>query len=237
MGAAATCTQQVAEPHSAVLTPPSFDRVHELLAGTKPLTWVFTGDGVTVGDGLGLQHRNFVEIFAARLRRSRALDAVVNTAVSGETAAGLLEDLEWRSLRFRPDVVVVMLGIDEILAEPSADDLFRDALRQLVGCIRADGGIPVLQTPNRVLEHGSVDLSALRARVRVIREIVYEADVPCIDHWGRWKQRQIEGTDLNEWLTADGLHPNAVGHRQIEGLLGARLGLRRRVSTPPAELP
>lgn len=225
----AEATAAVAEPSSIKSSQqrPGFQAVRELLAGTKPLTWVFTGDGATAGVGLDIERRSFVELFAARLRRDRAADAVINTAVSGETAGGLLDDLEWRSLRFRPDVVVVMLGIDDALAEPLGCEAFGDRLARLVECIRADGAIPVLQTPHRVPERGPLDVSALRARVKAIRQIAADTDVPCVDHWGRWKRKQSSGTQVEGWLNADGLHPDAAGHIQLAGLICTCFGLGR----------
>jgi len=218
---------ETAETTSVIDGRTGFEAVQELLAGTKPLTWVFTGDGVAAGEGLAVDRRSFVEIVAAQLRRRRRLDAVVNTAAAGENASGLLDDVEWRSLRLRPDVVVIMLGIGDV--EGAADSAdpgdFRTTLERLVECVRADGAIPILQTPNRVAECSRLDISELRARVRIIRETARDASVPCIDHWGRWKRKESQGAHIDEWLSPDGRHPNALGHRQLAGLISACIGL------------
>ena len=210
---------------STIKERPSFRMVCEMVAGPKPLTWVFAGDSATVGHGLEFDRRNFVALFAARVKQSRRTDVVINTGLAGESAESLLEDLEWRSLRFRPDIVVVMLGVDDAAAGHSDCDAFRDRLRRLIQCIRSDGALPVLQTPHRVLHLGPVELSALRQRVKAIRQIAGDEEIPCVDHWGRWKRKQAGGASLEEWLDAEGLQPNAEGHQHLAHLLGSCFGL------------
>jgi lysophospholipase L1-like esterase len=199
----------------------SCQTVRDAIARTQPLTWVFCGDAIA--SGADWDRRTFVEIFAARVRRRRPLDTVINTTVAGETAAHLLDGLELRSLRFRPDVVVVTLGAAEPLAAEAPDgELFQDQLQQLVMCIRAAGALPVLQTPNRVR---CDRIAGLLTRLEAIYEVASELNVPCVDHWNGWSLAEAQGTDLSAWLTADGIHPNGEGHRQCARLICTQFGV------------
>ena len=77
--------------------------------------WVFTGDSITHGALHTKGWRSYPEHFAERVRweLKRMRDIVVNTGVSGDRAQGLLPDLDWRVLHLKPDVVSVMLGVND----------------------------------------------------------------------------------------------------------------------------
>src|SRR5262249_54964759 len=111
-------------PNSAcapdALSPQAPDLSH-LLRGERPATWVFTGDSITHGALFTEGWRSFVEHFAERVRWElrRFDDVVINTGVCGEHTGGLLENLERRALRFGPDVVFVLLGMNDSLAGPA----------------------------------------------------------------------------------------------------------------------
>src|SRR5207247_6020779 len=124
--------------------------IKHLLSGKKELTWVFTGDSITHGALHTLGWRSYPEHFAERVRWElrRMRDVVINTGISGDRTGGLLADLDWRALRFRPDVVSLMYGMNDCSAGPAGHDKFRGNLETLVDKIVAAGAIPLLNTPN-----------------------------------------------------------------------------------------
>jgi lysophospholipase L1-like esterase len=165
----------------------NFQPFKNLLKKTKPVTWLFTGDSITLGARHTEGRRNYSEIFAERvrweLRRSR--DVIINTASAADTSRSLLSDLEWRSLRFQPDVVSVMIGINDAAAGRIRRTQFRKNLRHIAECIRAEGALPLFHTPPHVDVERVISHADLRSYVKCVREIAQELDVACIDHWAR----------------------------------------------------
>jgi acyl-CoA thioesterase-1 len=198
-----------------------FQPFKDLLAGKKPAVWVFAGDGITLGARHTGGQRNYCEHFAEELRfgLGRHLDVVINTSSHGETSQSLLEDLEWRALRFQPAVVSVMIGLNDAAAGPEGRVEFRKNLEQIIACIRAEGPIALLHTPPRIDLDRAAAHGDLRAYVRIVRDVSRELDVACVDHWAFWKEvATIEPVGKN-WLAADGLNPTAAGHRAMADLL------------------
>ncbi len=127
-------------PHARLSCTQCHEKSEVAVVPHKPVTRVDCARQCHLSNPNGIERRFSHESV------QRMLDAVINTAAPGETADDLLEDVEWRSLRFRPDVVVLMLGIDDATAGPDNCDQFRDRVLRLVECIRSDGGLPVLHT-------------------------------------------------------------------------------------------
>lgn len=204
----------------------NFGPFKELLQGTKPLTWVFAGDSITQGSKHTAGARSYVEHFAERTRTElqRSHDVVINTAAPNDTSRTLLEDFEWRALRFRPDVVSVMIGINDAAGGRTRRSHFRDNLKAVAHCARSEGALVLLHTP----PHADLDIAhshaELRSYVRLIRDVARDLDIACVDHWASWK-KAAQTEDINSWLAADGVHPTAEGHRALARLLFKRLGL------------
>ena len=211
----------------------NFQSFRELLCGSKPVVWVFAGDSITQGAHHTDGQRNYCEHFAERIHSQlhRHYDVVINASVPGETAQSLLADLEWRILRFRPDAVSVMIGINDATAGHKGRSEFRRNLEHIVQCIRADKALLLLHTPPRVDVERVNTRADLRSYVRLVRDVARELDVPCVDHWAFWKMAAADGGNINAWLAADGLHPTAEGHRHLAKLLFKRFGIARGRTT------
>jgi len=201
--------------------------ISRLLGGSKPVTWVFTGDSVTHGAKYTQGRRSFTEHFAERVRWElrRFLDVVINTGVAGERSGGLLKNLDWRAARFRPDVVSVMIGLNDATLGQQGREIFRDNLQQIVTHLRDKGALVLLNTPNHINFNGAGTHADLRAYVKIIRETVLNLDVACVDHWAHWKRAKPTEKDLRPWLADDGIHPGVYGHREMAKLIFERLGI------------
>jgi lysophospholipase L1-like esterase len=159
----------------------------------------------------------------------RVRDAVINTGVSGETSAGLLADFDWRVRRFRPDVVSVMIGMNDAARPPEFRAGFADRLRDLLRRIRAAGAIPILHRTNPVDEESRDASVTSRAPSlpeinAVIARIAAEEQVIVVDHWTHWQDARRTDPLNRTWL-ADPIHPNPTGHRQMAILLFRTLGI------------
>ena len=191
--------------------------IKELLSRKEPNTWVFTGDEITEAAEHTKGFRSYSELFGERVRWEfrRPRDVVINTGVSGEKADGLLADLEWRALRFKPDVVSVMLGVNDCTLGPVGHNIFRKNLTAIVNKIMGAGAIPILNTPSTVylknLEWGE----HLAAYAEVIREVAKATKAVLVDQFAFWETSKPDQEALKQWLADEKSHPNALGHRAL----------------------
>jgi lysophospholipase L1-like esterase len=201
--------------------------VSHLLGSAQPATWVFTGDSITHGALFTEGWRSFPELFAERVRWElrRFQDVVINTGVCGDRSADLLANLKARLLRFRPDVALVMIGMNDALAGADGRDEFRSNLAEIVGRLREADVIPVLQTPNFVYEPNCPTRRDLPAYIDVIRSVADQSEVPLIDHWQHWQARRPDAAGLLAWLQDQSIHPNYLGHREMASLICQAFGV------------
>lgn len=220
---------QAAQPLAGGVTEASagLAAVSHLLRGTQPATWVFTGDSITHGALFTEGWRSFPEHFAERVRWElrRFHDVVINTGVCGERSGGLLASLPARALRFRPDVVLVMIGMNDALAGPDGRAEFRRNLTEIVGRLREEDVIPILQTPNCVYQANCHSRSDLPAYIDAIRDVAEQTEVPLIDHWQHWQSRKPDAQGMLAWLQDESLHPNYLGHREMARLICQAFGV------------
>jgi acyl-CoA thioesterase-1 len=191
-----------------------------------PLVWVMTGDSITHGAKWLGNERSYPELIQERVRWSlkRRRDLFVNSGISGERTTGLLADFDWRVLHFKPDIVSIMIGMNNAVLGPDGRKPFEADLREMIRQVRAAGAIPILHRTNPIdLETprpaGSDNASAVaRADVPAYNEIIAtvarELDVILVDHWTHWQTAKPTPADLRAWL-ADPIHPNGAGHRQF----------------------
>jgi lysophospholipase L1-like esterase len=228
-GTPASATEQpiVRVYESSQEDAPALRAIKRLLDGSKPLTWVFTGDSITHGGGHTQGGRSYSEHFAERVRweLKRFLDVVINTGVSGDRVRGLSKNVDWRVLRFRPDLVSVMLGLNDSGSGVSGRQEFRDRLASLVDRLRNEGAIVLLNTPNRINLLKARDRLDLPGYVQIIRDVADEFELPLVDHWSHWEEAKSAKEGMPGWLANDGVHPDRAGHRELARLLFAELDI------------
>jgi len=223
LGAAAACgfEQSTAAAANAVPAAPpepeELKRIKALLAGKEPVIWVITGDSITHGALHTLGWRSYPEHFAERVRweLGRVRDVVINTGISGDRVPGVLADLDWRVLQFKPAVVSLMFGMNDCTAGAAGRDKFRADLGTLVERIRASGAIPLLNTPNTVYIANSAGREDLPAYATIVREYAIENQVPLVDHWQHWEAAKPDQETLLPWIEDKSIHPGVYGHREF----------------------
>ena len=191
-------------------------------SGSAPFTWVFYGDSITHGAAHTRGFRSFPEIFAERIRYEMRFfhDVVINTGISGETAVDLLNEAhyDWRVRRFKPDVVFILIGINDIVKLKNAEQ-YRANLQELVRRVRADGAVPVLQTYGTILqvpEDGNYMLrwEKLPEYNQIIRQTAADGSVIMIDHEKHWQENASDEKTLRSWL-GEAIHPGGKGHLEL----------------------
>ena len=164
---------------------------------------VALGDSLTAGFGVAVEEA-WPALLEARLRREGYSYRVVNAGVSGDTTAGGLRRVDW-VLRSRPQVAVVALGANDGLRGLDTDAMERNLLG-IVERLRA-GGARVLVVGMRVpTNYGDTYGQAFRDVYPDVARRTGSALMPFL----------LDGVAAEPRLNlADGIHPNAAGHRVI----------------------
>ncbi|MCE5309456.1 MAG: SGNH/GDSL hydrolase family protein [Acidobacteriales bacterium] len=206
-----------------------FQTIKGLLAGKDPVTWVFTGDSITHGALHTMGWRSYPEHFAERVRweLGRVRDIVINTGISGDRLPRLLQDAEWRVHRFQPQVVSLMMGMNDCIAGPTGRDVFRKALDTFLADLKAQKSLLLLHTPNPIylpdMEKDS--RKDLPAYVDILRQFASDNAVPLVDHYQHWMETRRNRYELVYLLNDAAVHPNQHGHVEFANYLFRKLGI------------
>jgi acyl-CoA thioesterase-1 len=209
--------------------------IRSLLASKKPVVWVLTGDSITHGALHTCGWRSYPELFAERVRWElyRLRDIVINTGISGDTVGGLLAELDWRILQFKPQVASVMMGMNDCVHGPAGRDEFRQNLDRLLDTLQNHPTLPLLHTPNLIYP-SDLRRQDLAAYVQIIRDVAKERKLLLVDHYSHWQDKVNSAVAINGkpdpssllyWLNDGAVHPNEYGHRELANLLFDRLGI------------
>ena len=91
-------------------------KIADKVNGEEPLTWLFTGDSITHGLVHTKGYDSVAQAFEKYVREDlgRADDVVINTGVSSTDSTWLLENIETRVTKYKPDIVSVMIGTNDV---------------------------------------------------------------------------------------------------------------------------
>lgn len=201
------------------------ETVRSLLKADRPIKWLFTGDSITHGALHTFGWRDYVELFAERVRfeLGRGMDLILNSAISGHTTRQLLAGFDWRIGQFRPDVVLIMIGMNDC-SQGNGIDLaeFRGNLDRLVSGIEELGATPVLQTTCPILPGQAPERTPyFPAYMDVIRDLAGTRGLPLVDHERFWQAR----APSHFYWMSNAFHPNEYGHRAFALCLYQALGI------------
>lgn len=189
------------------------EKLKTYLQSDQPRKWLFYGDSITHGTYHTNGWHDYTQIFAERLRCGsfRPMDLVLNSAISGNTTRQLLETFDWRVASLKPDVVWIMIGMNDCAEKNNITvEEFGTNLVELVEKIRALGAEPVLQTTCPILPGSAPPREPyFPGFMDQIREAAGQQKVILVDHLRYWQER-------SEWhylWMSDTIHPNEFGHR------------------------
>ena len=164
---------------------------------------VALGDSLTAGLGVAADEA-YPARLEARLAREGYAYRVVNAGVSGDTTAGALRRVNW-VLRARPDVVVVALGANDGL-RGQAVTAMQANLTEIVRRLQASGAHVLLAGMRLPPNYGTEYTQAFH---QAFADVGRQAKVPVMPFL-------LDGVAADPRLNqADGIHPNAEGHRRI----------------------
>ena len=161
---------------------------------------------------------------------------MINTGISGERTGGLLADFDWRVSHWNPQVVSIMIGMNDAVAGPEGREQFAINLREMVRRVRAMDAIPILHSTNPIDDEvpDSQSRHDLPAYNKVIIQVAHDTSTILIDHWSYWQQHRPSRPLLHDWL-GHAFHPNGAGHRAFAQEFFRTLGYDDY--TPPAASP
>ncbi len=172
---------------------------------------VALGDSITSGLGVAADEA-YPALLEVRLRRDGYAYRVVNAGVSGDTTAGGLRRVDW-VLRAQPEIVILALGAnDGLRGQPPKTT--RANLEAIVARLTAAGARVLLAGMRMPPNYGEAVTRQFEAVFPAVARRANVALVPFL----------LDGVAADPTLNqADGLHPNAAGHRVIADRLWPHL--------------
>jgi acyl-CoA thioesterase-1 len=165
---------------------------------------LFLGDSLTAGLGVEAEEA-FPQLLGGLLARDGIEDVrIVNGGLSGSTSASALARLKWYG-RIHPSVLFLALGANDGLRGLTIEEMEKN-LAEVIAFAKAQGMTVILAGMELPPNYGEAYTGAFRA---VYRDLAARHGVALIPFL-------LEGVGgvpaLNQ---ADGIHPNAEGHRRI----------------------
>jgi lysophospholipase L1-like esterase len=169
----------------------------------------------------------------------------VNVGWSGRHAAHLQDPavLDRDLLRLKPDVVLIMFGMNDgwyrVPADPTATAAYQSNMANLVHSIHAARPqtqivllTPTISDPNRTgyLQGYNETLGQMAA---IVTKLGAAENLPVIDLYAAMlpEETAAQALDPKCPLTLDGIHPTPIGHWLIAAIIGKAFGV-----APPAQM-
>jgi lysophospholipase L1-like esterase len=184
----------------------------------RPLRFVALGDSLTegVGDPVGESWRGWAALFAAGLAPADAPAEFTNLAVSGAQTRDVLERQTPAALALRPDVVSVVIGVNDTLRCTFDIHAVAARLDRVYAAFRDQGAVLLtacLPDPGTMLRLPGALARPLARRQRAVNTVVHALS----ERYDAVHLHAAEGdwiSDRAMW-SADRLHPGERGHRQL----------------------
>lgn len=165
---------------------------------------LFLGDSLTAGLGVEAEEA-YPRLLGAQLTGDGVTDVrIVNGGVSGSTSAGALARLQWYD-KIRPSVLFLALGANDGLRGLTITELEKNLAEVIVNAQKRGMRI-ILAGMELPPNYGEEYTGNFR---RVYQQLADRYNLTLIPFL-------LEGVGgVAEMNQADGIHPNAAGHRQI----------------------
>jgi acyl-CoA thioesterase-1 len=164
---------------------------------------VVLGDSLTAGYGVAPEEA-WPALVAARLKREGYPYRVVNAGVTGDTTAGGLRRVDW-VMKNRPEVAVVALGANDGLRGLGTKEMEANLLA-IVERLQAGGARVLVAGMEVPPNYGAAYTRAFR---EVFPDVAHRTGAALMGFL-------LDGVAADPRLNlADGIHPNAAGHRTI----------------------
>lgn len=190
---------------------------------------ILLGDSITEGEYPGAPfNQTFDTLLSTYFFNHHVTTEIINAGTAGETADDGLRRLQKDVISRKPDIVVVMFGtndafVDKGICERLTIDDYKKRISAILNKLVRNDIRPVLMTPVPMCLVPDMSFEPylskginyfIKPYVAACREIADKMQIPLIDNYRHWEEKQNMGVNISDWLV-DGIHPNAEGHRQI----------------------
>ena len=220
-------------------------KIVEKASGEDPLTWVFLGDSITHGlvhtKGYDSTAQTFEKYLKEDLQRED--DVVINTGVSSTETVWVLENLYQRAEKYKPDVVFIMLGTNDVYSNVNqfhvvdgtgiviTKEWYCRNMKEIVRRLRiANPDVSIVvrapspvnrESRNIYLDQGGY-LDALEEMIREDGDILY------VDQYREWDKELRTFPymwNANYYFSDSTLHPGAAGQLKMTQMVIDACGL------------
>jgi hypothetical protein len=210
--------------------------VKEKMASGKPVTMVFLGDSITsqqpkdMRDGKGSFVVRFTEYLKATHPQSTVVSTelaktvaakerqivVVMSGVGGNNSTQALKRIETDVLAHQPDLVVVMLGVNDENRKGEGNSVpvgtYKSNLEAITDKVQASGGQVILMTTSMKNLKWSACVGNLNEYAAAAREVSVAKQTVLVDHFAAWEQLPKRGYHYMVFLGNCLNHPVDLGH-------------------------
>jgi acyl-CoA thioesterase-1 len=215
---------------------PTLSVVSDLESGARTVKIVCFGDSITgVYYHTGGQ-RAWCDMLGLALIRvyPNAKLEMINAGKSGHTTIEALKRIDKDVLSKKPQLVVIMFGMNDIVRLPAWD--YGDNLGKIIKQVRAAGAEPVLCTPNPIEADDVARTNALLTEYsNFLFRTAAELNVPVVNLQKSF--REFQAADEHAFLAifSDTIHPNMHGHVKMAEEMASTISGKRVVlgNVPP----
>ncbi len=192
-----------------------------LQSGENPVRIVCFGDSITGVYYHTGGRRAWCDMLGIALQQAYpgARLEMHNAGISGNKTTAGLARMERDVLACRPDLVVIMFGMNDCKA--GQPEKYQDNLRTMVQRGRAAGAAIILCTPNSVYPEDQERFANLPGHAAAVRALAAELDVPLADCYRDYEE--LRAADPLAWqlLMSETIHPGMHGHRRFAQTIAA----------------
>jgi acyl-CoA thioesterase I len=226
----------VACPLRAAQPPSVADVAAAMEAGQRPVRIVAFGDSVTGVYYHTGGRRAWCEMLGIALRKTypKAQLEMINAGISGHTTANALERIDRDVIAKKPDLVVVMFGLNDIVR--GDEKSFCANTKEIITRCHKAGAAVVVCTFNSVYENTDRAISRTAHFAQLARDVAKEMSVPLADNYAAYEALRAKDPTAWRLLMSETIHPGMLGHKLFAEVMAETIS-GKAVSLADAEPP
>ncbi len=172
------------------------------------------GDSITAGKDADWYVGRLTDYFKEKYRDKVQ---VINSGVGGDTTRGALKRLDAAVLDLKPDLVIIMFGVNDENARGDSNDVpvaeYKKNLTEMVGKIRTKTGADVILMTTSMKNLGwEATKGNLDKYADCVRGLGKELNVCVVDSFQAWTNLEKRGIPYMKLLDSCINHPNGDAH-------------------------
>lgn len=173
------------------------------------------GDSITDGETYALLVKQALK------EAGRPVPVMVAAGIGGDTADGMLKRIQRDVLDYKPDLVIVNCGVNDVMRGKTAEQ-FKAECGELFDRITAAGAVPLAMLPTVITEAHGEKVAILDTFSDTMRLAAMERDIPICDlHSALQREMRAGGPPL---ISPDTIHLELAGYRVMTRELLDTLG-------------